>query len=97
MKAMPSEWEDRGVKAYEGVGKKHSADCHLDFLPENGEDEGIEREHAWPSMKSHVRSPELSNMRVEQLSVVLDIIPQMLTTTITTMTAERQDYRTVPR
>ncbi len=36
----------------------------------------IEREHAWPSMKSHVRRPALSNMRDEQLSAVLDIVPQ---------------------
>lgn len=49
-------------------------------------------------MKSHMRSPELSDMRVEQFSAVLDIIPQMLTTTITAaMTAERRHYRKVQR
>lgn len=119
MKAMTSEWEDRGVKVHEGDGGKkqswkgeENTECWLSpgFFPaptpvikwitegeEKGEDEGIEREHAWLSVRLHVRSPELSDMRVGQLSAVLDIIPQMLTTTISTMAAERCDYRTVPR
>lgn len=69
---------DGGKKAkLERKGKHKSADCHLDSPPAptsvikwiteggvKGEDEGIEREHAWLSMRLHVRNPELSDMRV---------------------------------